>query len=110
MPNIAYVSVIPNCDICGPAEPKPAVVDARTIHGPWASMCDEHWRQHTPFPAIPGHPDPKLGTGVGQRYVLGEKPQSSNEEKRDSLMAAIESGDLEAAFEIVGDGDFEDFL
>lgn len=38
---------MPKCDFCG----KPAVYDAKTIHGPWAYVCQTHFNIygcHTP--------------------------------------------------------------
>ena len=58
------VAVIPPCDICkdnGPyTEPTPAVYDGKTIWGPWANMCQEHWDLYGVG---------QLGTGYGQRLI-----------------------------------------
>jgi hypothetical protein len=61
------VAVIPPCDIC-PLEvpgsvPAPAVYDGKTIHGPWANMCEKHWQRYGVG---------QLGTGFGQRLILRE--------------------------------------
>lgn len=72
MSTTATVALIPDCDIC-PTEhrkPKPAVVDARTSMGPWANMCDYHWRKHSAYPSGDPNVEPKLGTGIGQRLIL----------------------------------------
>lgn len=51
---------IPNCDF--PHEvPTPALYDAKTIHGPWAYMCQTHFdSDHRGG----------LGLGIGQKLVL----------------------------------------
>lgn len=52
----AVVARIPNCDVCGEA----AVYDARTIHGPWAMLCEVDYQEL----------GIGLGIGRGQRLVL----------------------------------------
>jgi len=56
---------LPDCDVCKfetPGEkPRPAAYDGKTIHGPWANMCEEHWKSHGVG---------RLGTGFGQRLIL----------------------------------------
>lgn len=109
---VAYVATIPSCDLCpksGPAS-TPAVVDAKTFQGPWASMCDRHWRTWSAFPAATQDGDPELGTGKGQRYSTDKPAAESRDAKRAALNEAMASGDIDAAFDIVGDGDFEDYL
>lgn len=54
----------PRCDVCG-AE---AHYDAATRQGPWAFLCDKHWKSMTYG---------RLGTGVGQRLLLKEQVQTS---------------------------------
>lgn len=54
------VTTKPDCDFCG-AE---ASFDGKTILGPWAYMCDAHWKSHGLG---------QLGTGRGQRLVLKAK-------------------------------------
>lgn len=49
---VAPVSTM-NCDFCN----KPATVDGKTKLGPWAGMCDEHFRLY----------GTSLGTGKGQK-------------------------------------------
>jgi hypothetical protein len=95
----AYVASLPKCDFCAELG-KPAVdahYDGKTKLGPWASMCDEHW---TMFGI-------GLGTGVGQEYVVGEKPAR---DRHAEARAAAEAGDTEAFFDAVGDGDPLDYL
>lgn len=58
-----YVEKLPMCDFsCG----RQALYDGRTKQGPWAYMCEEHFKQH----------GVGLGTGRGQRLIprkaLGE--------------------------------------
>jgi len=52
------VPVAPRCDLC--RVETPAQYDAKTIHGPWANLCQEH------FDEI----GVGLGLGKGQRLVV----------------------------------------
>jgi hypothetical protein len=52
------VNQIPKCDIPGCTEQ--AYVDAKTIHGPWANLCVEHYKSL----------GIGVGKGLGQIYVL----------------------------------------
>jgi hypothetical protein len=67
------VDRIPDCDICKYAEkrvnPRPAVIDGKTIHGPWANMCASHFETH----------GVGLGLGRGQRLVLRSNTNTSKE-------------------------------
>lgn len=62
------VARIPDCDICKyvgppPGKPKqPAAYDGKTVEGPWANMCEFHFKQY----------GVGLGTGRGQKLVLKE--------------------------------------
>ena len=56
------VSHIPECDICKYDHGKsgvPAAYDGKTKMGPWANMCEQHFKSH----------GVGLGTGAGQRLV-----------------------------------------
>jgi len=53
------VRVLPACNIC--TDGTPAAYDAKTAWGPWANLCELHWRMFT---------DQRLGTGYGQRLIL----------------------------------------
>ena len=51
---------IGNCDICSIALRKNGeFFDARTYQGPWATICQSCFTQHSPA---------KLGVGAGQHY------------------------------------------
>lgn len=55
------VARIPDCDFCKEnAVTKPATVDGRTIIGPWANMCQNHFQMY----------GVGLGLGKGQRLIL----------------------------------------
>lgn len=54
----ARVERLPKCDFCG----NRAAYDAKTKQGPWANMCETHWRVHAE--------SQQLGIGMGQRLVL----------------------------------------
>jgi len=47
------------CDFCLPGTTQ-ALYDGKTFIGPWANMCERHWRQY----------GIALGLGKGQRLVL----------------------------------------
>lgn len=66
------VSKIPNCDICKEKDRGNvlAVMDGRTIFGPWANMCE-----YCTYAYSVG-----LGIGLGQRFVLVEPEQIGSEE------------------------------
>lgn len=50
----------PMCQfVHGTREPELALYDGKTIHGPWAYMCEEHFRLY----------GIGLGTGKGQRLT-----------------------------------------
>lgn len=52
---LTTVKEYPKCDFCG----KEAYFDAKTQLGPWAFMCEEHFKQY----------GIRLGTGYGQMLV-----------------------------------------
>lgn len=60
-----YVASLPDCDLCkmeaGPVQK--AEYDGKTVHGPWAFMCTEHFEAY----------GTGLGIGHGQRLVLREE-------------------------------------
>lgn len=65
MSSSTTVSSLPDCDICKyvsrPTNKiEPAAYDGKTKDGPWANMCDRHFKSH----------GVGLGTGKGQRLVL----------------------------------------
>ena len=100
---IAYVKEAPLCDFCkqGGVERK-ALYDFKTSWGPWANGCEVHYRTnrlHT-----------ELGIGYGQKFVVGEPPNTSQREVRQSIMAAIESGNFDEAEDLIGDGDIAEWL
>lgn len=98
MSDIAYIPSPKLCDVCK-YESKTEVeaeYDARMLNGQWANLCGIHFDSRT---------GGKLGTGIGQRLVVGEKP---SQETR--IKAALESGDFDALEEAVGDGDLADWL
>jgi hypothetical protein len=58
------VSVIPNCDICASLKKSTAAThDGATRLGPWAYMCDAHWKTYGPG---------TTGIGMGQKLILRE--------------------------------------
>lgn len=63
--HIVAMDEIPTSDICSVA---PAAWDARTIHGPWAYMCES-------CAARLGSHYPTTGVGIGQRLTLREETQ-----------------------------------
>jgi hypothetical protein len=102
MSDTAYISAPKLCDICK-HESKTDVTaeyDARITSGPgagsWANVCEIHFASRT---------SGGLGTGVGQRLIVGPKPD------RDVLIRkALMDEDMDALFEAVGDGDPADLF
>lgn len=61
MSDTAKVSKLPNCDFCTQeGNTVEAAYDGKTAYGPWANMCERHFRSL----------GVGLGTGRGQRLVL----------------------------------------
>ena len=56
------VAVYPDCDLCPPGLQRVARFDGKTNMGPWAYMCDTHFRAH----------GVGLGLGRGQRLILAD--------------------------------------
>ena len=57
------VPVLPNCDLCQQnGQETTAQYDAKTVFGPWANLCHNHWLVFAAFPT--------LGTGKGQKLVV----------------------------------------
>ena len=55
------VDELPPCDICiEEGRQEMAAVDGKTVHGPWANMCPEHYAQF----------GVGLGLGRGQQLIL----------------------------------------
>jgi hypothetical protein len=100
------VTTLPACDLCtperSPSGRREALYDGKTTEGPWAYMCDIHFRLF----------GTGLGLGRGQRLVTDDIPTtlSDTPNKRDLIMAAIEDGDSDAVWDIVGDGDIAEWL
>ena len=82
-----YVEKLPKRDFCD----KPALYDAKTRMGPWAYMCDEHFKQHGLG---------RLGTGFGQRLrprkALGEAEKLRGAPEKE-LSVTMTGDDLETA-------------
>ena len=100
MSKVVYVSEIPLCDFCSTSGMnRKAKYDAKTQWGPWANMCEIHFRQN----------GIKLGTGFGQELKVGEKPKP---EEKSEVLLAVEMGlmSYDEFEELVGDGDPEDYL
>lgn len=98
MSDIAYISAAKLCDVCKfeHNQEVTAEYDARMLNGQWANLCEIHFESRT---------GGKLGTGMGQRLIVGEKPAQSV-----LIKAALESGDIDALEEAIGDGDLAEFL
>ena len=98
------VTTLPACDICSPDTTptgrREAAYDGKTHNGPWAYMCHTHFGTH----------GVGLGLGRGQRLVTDDIPTTDQPNKRDLIMAAIEDGDADSVWDIVGDGDIAEWL
>lgn len=102
MSDTAYIPAPRLCDVCK-IESKNDVTaeyDARLTKGPgagsWANLCGVHFDSRT---------NGGLGTGVGQRLIVGPKPDQDTLIRR-----ALISGDIDELMEAVGDGDLAEYL
>lgn len=107
MSDVAYVSELPPCDFCSTSDSphvknRKALYDFKTSWGPWANGCEVHWRTNRATPT--------LGTGWGQKLVVGEPPERTDEDIKSDVQAAIEAGDWDAFEDAVGDRDPIEFL
>jgi hypothetical protein len=102
MGDTTYVTKYPSCDICKYEQSRTseAHYDGRTTSGQWAYMCATHFASR----------GLGLGTGKGQRLIVGDKPVDTDEERRRKVRQYINQGDFDAAEEAIGDGDPADFF
>lgn len=89
MADKTYVEKLPKCDFHPEHD---ALYDGKTADGPWANMCEFAF-----FRWGVG-----LGTGRGQRLIVGKKPKAS---QRDIHQMSMDELD-----DLVGDGDILDFI
>lgn len=99
MGTTAIVVELPDCQLPH-AEPVKAAYDAKTLHGPWAYVCEDHFHTDT---------SGQLGTGKGQKLYVAGTDHPERDRKAEAL-AALLANDFEAFEEAVGDGDPIDFL
>lgn len=102
MSSETYVTKYPDCDICKYEQGRSteAHYDARTTSGQWGMLCDVHMATR----------GTGLGTGKGQKLIVGEKPVLTDEERRAKADKAVREGDLDTLEELMGDGDPADFF
>jgi len=91
-----YLASLPQCDMTGCSAP--ARYDAPTKMGPWAYLCVHHY-DTTAAP-----------NGIGSELVIGEEPERTDDDIRNDLLAAFESGDWDAMEDAIGDRDLAEFL
>jgi hypothetical protein len=97
----AYVATLPKCDFCKQlGRTADAHYDGKSKVGPWANMCDDHWADY----------GIGLGTGVGQRLIVGEAPVVTEEERRQKVQEALRNNSMADLEDAVGDGDIADYL
>jgi hypothetical protein len=92
----AYVVALPKCDYCEAQ----AHYDGATTQGPWAFMCDDHFRIY----------GMGLGTGKGQELIVTSSEDMDSRDRYADAQAALLANDFEAFEDAVGDGDPIDFL
>lgn len=103
MSDIAYVDSIPLCSLPTAHQIRPVDAEYDALIpalGVWGYICQAHFEWY----------GCSLGTGKGQRLVLGEEPERSDDDIRSALQEAIESGDYEAFEDACGDRDPMEFL
>lgn len=68
---VKWVGPVPNCDFCSQDGLKVvSEYDAKTKFGPWANMCERHFKENG---------FGRLGTGYGQKIL---PPDPKDDEKR----------------------------
>lgn len=102
MSETAYVNSLPLCQMPSHMGTHvEAEYDARIpSKGQWGYVCGPHFTSE----------GCSLGTGKGQRLILGEPPERTDADIRAEVAAAIESGDLDALEDAIGDRDFAEFI
>lgn len=101
MSDTTYISAPRECGFCQQdGTVRQATVDGKTIFGGWGYMCDEHFKSH----------GVGLGTGKGQKLIVGEKPTVTEADRRLAAKRAFDAGDFEAFEDAVGDGDPAGYL
>lgn len=101
MSDTTYITEKRTCDVHEYEKGEPGVTasyDAKTKTGQWANVCEQCFNTHTAG---------VLGTGKGQRLVMGEPP---TRDMRAEVRAAVESGDFSAFMDAMGDRDPAEFL
>jgi hypothetical protein len=98
MSDTAYISAPKRCDLHPEREAK---YDFRTTGGSWMNGCQG---------CFEAHGTGKLGTGYGQRLVVGEPPERTDADIRAEIMEAAEAGDFDAMEDAIGDRDIAEFL
>jgi hypothetical protein len=113
---VILVVSIPACNFCHDGTPGP--YDFKTVMGPWANGCYEHYRYHAAFST--------LGEGKGQLWVTADQvderdlPREHKPGTIGSMMSSNASfkkrktlydcDTWDEMTELVGDGDAVDFL
>ncbi|GLY20025.1 hypothetical protein Kisp01_70390 [Kineosporia sp. NBRC 101677] len=106
MADDVYINKPVDCDIhwYEQQEKVQAHYDGATTKGPWANMCEACFLDY----------GRGLGTGRGQRLIVGDKPAPDPERARSRIKAALSAGDLhmaeELAIELNGDANLDDYL
>lgn len=106
MSDKAYVPALPNCQVCG-GPPHLAAYDLNLANvmlsasGRWGNVCEV-------FYEAAGRPP--LGTGLGQRLIVGDEPVKSDADIRREIRAAINDDDFDSVEDLVGDRDLMEFL
>lgn len=102
MSDTAYVSRLPGCDIHGGDHDACYDLNLAVIgQRGWANVCEGVYVEAG---------SPALGTGRGQRLVVGEAPERTDDDIRKDVAAAVDAGDFDALEDIVGDRDFAEFI
>lgn len=104
MSTIAYISHPKYCDFCriDDGEDTIAEYDAKTVFGSWANMCEHHFATRAA--------SSQLGTGHGQKLIVGQPPVETEDDKRAKVDEALRNGTADDVWEAVGDGDLADYL
>ncbi|GAB3260326.1 hypothetical protein [Kineosporia babensis] len=104
MADETYISSPVHCDTHPVKHPDgPAVnaaYDARTVQGFWAYLCESCFSEW----------GIGLGTGKGQRLIIGEKPKPDPQRTRTQIHALLEAGEWGMAEELAGEEGLDKYL
>lgn len=94
-----HVVTLPPCALCTYEEGMtvPARYDSPVDGGRWGYLCERHM-------------ETRGNTGLASRLSDEPEPERSKADVRRDIYAAIDAGNADEVWDLVGDGDLLDFL